>query len=96
VKATARPSRGWSPAAEVDVPDLDDLVTVSDLAAEFGFGRAAIGNWPRRYPDFPAPLTSVSCGHVAIYSLRQVRAWADGRRWPDPARKHNPGPPLTP
>lgn len=61
--------------------DLDDLVTVSDLAAEFGVGRAAVCNWAVRYDDFPEALTTVSCGYAALYSLRAVCTWHDDRHW---------------
>lgn len=74
--------------------DLDDLVTVSDLAAEFGVTRAAVGNWPLRHPDFPAPLITVACGHTAIYSLRQVRAWYDAKNWLQ-GGKHRHARPLS-
>lgn len=53
--------------------DLADLAGVGDLAAEYGVGKAAISNWIKRYPDFPIPLVTLSCGNV--YSRRQVREW---------------------
>jgi hypothetical protein len=73
--------------------DLDDIVTVTDIAAELGYKRAAVGNWATRHPDFPEPLTTVACGHTAVYSLRQVRAWYDARDWQTDGRtgKHTGG-----
>jgi hypothetical protein len=59
--------------------DLDDLAAMGDLARERGISTAAATNW-RRYPDFPAPLTTLSTGPV--YSRRQVQAWQE-QRWPE-------------
>lgn len=67
--------------------DLDDIVSMSDLAAEFGTSRATPANWPARFPDFPKPLTSVACGQTYLYSLAQVRAWHDSKDWA-PWSKH--------
>lgn len=58
---------------------LDDLAGPGDLAAEYGITRATVCNWQSRYPDFPAPLISLSSGPV--FSRRQVRRWHDGRTW---------------
>lgn len=61
--------------------DLDDIASASDLAAELGYRKATVANWAARYPDFPAALTTVACGHIALYSLREVRAWYEARDW---------------
>lgn len=58
---------------------LADLVATGDLAREYGVRTATIANWPVRYPDFPAPLTTLSSGPV--YSRKLVREWHDGREW---------------
>lgn len=59
--------------------DLDDIVGVSELAAAFRVGRAAVGNWTLRHDDFPKPLKEISAG--PLYSLAQVTAWREGREW---------------
>jgi hypothetical protein len=59
--------------------DVDDIVGVAELAAEFNTSRATISNWPNRYADYPAPLKSLASG--PLYSLTAVRAWHDGRTW---------------
>lgn len=53
--------------------ELNDLVGASDIAAQFGVGRAAVSNWATRFEDFPDPLAHV--GGRAIYSRKQVTAW---------------------
>jgi hypothetical protein len=58
---------------------LEDLAATGDVAADLGVKNAAVSNYPRRYPDFPAPLKVLSTGPV--YSREQVRQWARAR-WP--------------
>jgi hypothetical protein len=70
--------------------DLADLATVTDLAAEYGVGKSAIGNWALRYPNFPAPLVTLARGGLNIYSRRQVRAWHDAREWTPGKHKGHP------
>jgi len=65
--------------------DLDDLAAMGDLARERGISTSAATNW-RRYPDFPAPLVTLSTGPV--YSRRRVREWQQ-RRWPVGTTDHS-------
>lgn len=58
---------------------LEDLAGIGDLAQDLGVGKAAVSNWTSRYPDFPAPLVTLSTGPV--YSRWQVRQWHDSRSW---------------
>lgn len=53
--------------------DLDDLVGIGDIAAEYGVGKSWAHNWSTRNAAFPAPLKRVSGGN--LYSREQVAAW---------------------
>ncbi|GAA5199584.1 hypothetical protein GCM10023322_75520 [Rugosimonospora acidiphila] len=54
-------------------------VTAADIARIAGVGRAAVSNWRRRHPDFPAPVGGPS--NSPTFSLSEVEAWlqANGR-----------------
>lgn len=58
---------------------LADLAGVSEIAARYEMGRAAVCNWPKRYPDFPSPLIDLMAGPV--YSRSEVHQWYTAR-WP--------------
>lgn len=49
-----------------------DRITAAAIARRLGLGRAAVTNWRRRYPDFPAPVAD---GSSPLF------AWADVERW---------------
>lgn len=55
--------------------DLDDLAATGDVAARLGVKNSTVSNWMVRYPNFPAPLVTLSTGPV--HSMRQVVAWYD-------------------
>jgi len=57
--------------------ELSDLAGASDIAEQYGVGRAAVGNWAQRFEDFPAPLAHV--GGRSVYSRKQVTAWYTGQ-----------------
>lgn len=63
--------------------DLDDLAGLGDLAAEHDISSSGAAGW-RDYPDFPAPLITLSPGPV--YSRAQVRVWLE-THWPGGARR---------
>ncbi|WP_289009707.1 N-6 DNA methylase [uncultured Thermomonospora sp.] len=48
-------------------------VAASDIARLAGVGRAAVSNWRRRFPDFPAPVAGTSTS--PLFSLAEVEAW---------------------
>lgn len=56
--------------------DLNDIVGVSELAAEHKVSPQAISNWVKRYDDFPKPLKVLAMG--PLYSRKAVRAWTGG------------------
>lgn len=51
------------------------LVTPAEIAAVAGVTRAAVSNWRRRYPSFPAPVSGAA--RTARFSLREVDAWLE-------------------
>lgn len=53
--------------------ESDDLVTVSDIAAEHNVTRAAVSNWAHRHPDFPTPVVDKPKFHLWLRS--EVDAW---------------------
>lgn len=48
-------------------------VTAADIARIAGVGRAAVSNWRRRHPDFPAPIGGSP--HSPTFALADVEAW---------------------
>src|SRR5262245_24012209 len=54
-------------------------VTAADIARVAGVGRAAVSNWRRRHPDFPAPIGGSP--NSPTFALPEVEAWlaANGR-----------------
>jgi SAM-dependent methyltransferase len=54
-------------------------VTAADIARIAGVGRAAVSNWRRRHPDFPAPIGGPP--NSPTFALADVEAWlsANGR-----------------
>lgn len=57
----------------------NDEVTAADIARIAGVGRAAVSNWRRRHPDFPAPVGGPT--NSPTFALSDVEAWlsANGR-----------------
>lgn len=55
----------------------DRLVSAADIARLAGVTRAAVSNWRRRHPDFPAP---VGGERNALFALPEVREWLDRQR----------------
>jgi hypothetical protein len=49
------------------------LVTSAEIAKLANVTRAAVSNWRKRYPDFPAPASGV--GRTARFALPDVEAW---------------------
>jgi SAM-dependent methyltransferase len=49
------------------------LVTAAEIAKLANVTRAAVSNWRKRYPDFPAPASGV--GRTARFALPEVEAW---------------------
>lgn len=48
-------------------------VTAAEIARLAGVGRAAVSNWRRRHPDFPAPVGGTPTSPE--FDLREVEAW---------------------
>lgn len=67
--------------------DLDDVVTLGQICAEFHVTKQAASMWPRRYPDFPQALISV--GRNTWYSHKQVTEW-HARQFPPKPRRERP------
>lgn len=55
-------------------------LTASEIAMSISTTSQAINNWARRFPDFPAPISSRS--GRPVYSVALVAAWLDSRRLP--------------
>jgi N-6 DNA Methylase len=55
-----------------------DLIGMSDIARLAGESRATVGNWKRRYPDFPEERERTARG--PLYDLAEVQAWLSSRR----------------
>lgn len=49
-----------------------DLVTAAWIARRVGVGRAAVANWRKRHPDFPAPVEDAP---GTLFSWNAVRTW---------------------
>ncbi|MBY8855410.1 SAM-dependent methyltransferase [Nocardia sp. CA2R105] len=57
-----------------DVSSVDSsLVTPTEIARLAHVTRAAVSNWRRRYPDFPAPASGT--GRNAVFAAKDVEAW---------------------
>lgn len=54
--------------------DLDDIVSLGDLANLFGVGQGAVSNWKKRYDDFPRPVKVVG-RTIELYSRSAVIDW---------------------
>jgi hypothetical protein len=50
-----------------------DRVTAAAIARRAGVGRAAVGNWRKRYADFPAPVAGGA--NTPLFSWVQVERW---------------------
>ncbi|MCX4751150.1 SAM-dependent methyltransferase [Kitasatospora sp. NBC_01287] len=61
---------------EDDVPD--PTATAAEIARLAGVTRAAVSNWRRRRPDFPAPVGGTAAS--PLFSLVEVQRWLDGQR----------------
>ncbi|MEU6406729.1 N-6 DNA methylase [Streptomyces sp. NPDC046985] len=62
--------------AEDEAPGA--AVTAAEIARMAGVTRAAVSNWRRRRPDFPAPVGGTSAS--PLFSLTEARKWLDGQR----------------
>ena len=63
---------------------VNDPVTVSQaqIAGRTGVKRAAVTQWRKRYPNFPAPVDDGG----DLFDLGEVISWLDGRRIPASSR----------
>ncbi|MCX4752544.1 N-6 DNA methylase [Kitasatospora purpeofusca] len=61
---------------EDDAPD--PTATAAEIARLAGVTRAAVSNWRRRRPDFPAPVGGTAAS--PLFSLVEVQRWLDGQR----------------
>ena len=56
-------------------PDVSDLATSTTVARMLGLAHTqSVWLYARKYPEFPAPVFHE--GRVALWSKRQVLAWA--------------------
>lgn len=62
--------------AQAQMPP-ERLVSAAEVARIAGVTRAAVSNWRRRYPDFPAP---VGGGRNALFPESAVREWLHNQR----------------
>lgn len=58
-------------------PAAANLVSAAEIARLAGVTRAAVSNWRKRYPDFPAQAGG---GRNALFALPEVNAWLDRQR----------------
>lgn len=61
-----------SPTATTPNPQ-EALVTAADIARLADVRRAAVSNWRRRHPDFPAPIAGTAAS--PLFSLTAVETW---------------------
>ena len=55
--------------------DTDPLLTATDIARELGLrSSAAVSNWRKRHPEFPAPADRSEAG-TELFRLSEVNAW---------------------
>ncbi|RAS59236.1 N-6 DNA methylase [Lentzea atacamensis] len=52
-------------------------MTAAEIAKLANVTRAAVSNWRKRYPDFPAPASGV--GRTARFALADVEAWLNSQ-----------------
>ena len=55
--------------------DTDDLVGITEMARALGVKPNVVGNWVKRYPTFPPPIITLSCG--SLWKMSDVLAWRD-------------------
>ncbi|MFD0773907.1 helix-turn-helix transcriptional regulator, partial [Streptomonospora algeriensis] len=58
-------------------PADDQLISAADIARIAGVTRAAVSNWRRRHPDFPAPAAGTRSS--ALFPLAAVRTWLEAQ-----------------
>jgi hypothetical protein len=59
---------------------VTELVGAAEIARRLGAGRTSVvHDWRRRHDDFPAPLTTLSMGHVWAWPDIETWARATGR-----------------
>jgi len=51
------------------------LAGAAEIGQVLGVQANTVNQWRSRYPDFPAPLATLSGG--AIWDIREIIAWAD-------------------
>ena len=56
----------------------DDLIGLYEIAQLAGVSPAAVGNWRKRHPDFPASLKQLQSG--AVFQRRQILYWLRKRK----------------
>ena len=55
--------------------DLDELVTLSDIAKMFNVTNSAVSNWQARYPDsFPMPVKEWNL-NCKLWDRRTIQRW---------------------
>ncbi|MFF3335567.1 N-6 DNA methylase [Streptomyces sp. NPDC002888] len=63
---------------DTPAPEVNPLVTGSEIARLAGVTRAAVSNWRRRYDDFPKPTGGGV--NSPLFDLAEVQAWLDRQR----------------
>lgn len=59
---------------------MTELVGAAEIAQRLGAGRTSVvHDWRRRYPDFPKPVTTLTMGHVWVWTDVEKWAKATGR-----------------
>jgi cellulose biosynthesis protein BcsQ len=58
----------------------DDLIGLYEIAQLADVSPAAVGNWRKRYPDFPIPVRQLKSGPV--FQRRQIRHWLRKKEGP--------------
>jgi cellulose biosynthesis protein BcsQ len=58
----------------------DDLIGLYEIAQLADVSPAAVGNWRKRYPDFPIPVRQLKSGPV--FQWRQIRHWLRKKEGP--------------
>lgn len=54
--------------------DSEQIVGAAEIAQRLGVARGVVGDWRRRYDDFPEPVASLTMGHV--WNWPDVERWA--------------------
>lgn len=54
--------------------DVEQLVGTAEIAERVGVGGSVVGDWRRRYPEFPAPVARLAMG--ALWHWPEVERWA--------------------